>query len=455
MSTDDRFQRFDEAIQLSSTDIKRVESAFERLSGHLTKQYGLSADQVFIQGSYANGTVVTPIKDRDFDVDVVAVCATADDSPEAALEKLEAQLSVSQDYDDRIDDTEPTPSCVRLHYAGNFHVDVVPLRPATDAPLEVPKRDSGWRGTAPREYTEWCREEGEDFLRMVRMLKRWRDYHQKAHEAVKSITFQVIIWNCLAPGDDGKAILETFKNIQDWLDQSPNSPIKVENPVLKTENLADGWEDEAYQKFRDEIDEAVAIAGAALESGETSDWQKLFGDSFPARTVKAGMVQITKPKPIQVQPRPMIRVRPPGLPLGDTTHYKRLHEQTSLRRKSTVRKIPISHEVYIEQAGGRRVIDPVWRQGMPIPPDRYIKYTAEIPFPHTGRIWWQVVNTGEHAERASCPRGDVQRTNSTVHWEPTAYHGKHWVECYFVTKDGFIVAESRRHYVDIVHPDYT
>lgn len=456
MSTDDRFDRFDESIQLSVTERERVEGALGRLTEHLLGQYEISEGDIFTQGSFANGTVIRPIKDRDFDVDVVVVCAKENEAPGRALDQLDSALSESADYDKRILDSKQTPSCVRLQYADNFHVDVVPARPATDAPLEVPKRDHGWHGTAPAEYAAWCREQGASFLQTVRMMKRWRDNHQTARAAVKSITFQVLIWNCLEETDTpANRILRTFQSIQALLDDCPHGPPRTENPVLTSEDLAAGWQVEDYKKFREEIDEAVALAGAAVESGKTEDWRRLFGDAFPPKAVKAGMIRVAEPKKIRVLPPKKVRIAPPGYPLGNTSHYLRLHEQRKLHRKSAVRKIAITHEVFLQDGNGQAgAKDSAWRLGQPVPHTRYIKYTATVPHAQFGRIWWQVVNTGKHAEDKECLRGGVKRTDSTVHWEPTAYHGKHWVECYYVTRDGFIVAESGRYYVDIYHPDY-
>ena len=71
-------------------------------------------------------------------------------------------------------------------------------------------------------------------------------------------------------------------------------------------------------------------------------------------------------------------------------------------------------------------------------------------------VFWQVVNTGRHAESESGGRGDVFKSkysNPLVHWEYSLYTGRHWIEC-FIVKDDVCVARSGRFYVNIRNPQF-
>lgn len=68
-------------------------------------------------------------------------------------------------------------------------------------------------------------------------------------------------------------------------------------------------------------------------------------------------------------------------------------------------------------------------------------------------VYWQVVNTGADAKRASCLRGEIvvaQDLNRPLeHAESTQYRGRHWVEC-FLVKNATCVARSQPFVVNIV-----
>jgi hypothetical protein len=292
------FDTFYDAISLDAKPTEKIESASHGLKEHLVSAYGLAKSDIFLQGSYPNGTAVAP-EDRDsgeYDVDLVAICAAPGGSANAVLDDLAAKLSENAMYRRLIrQEGSRKKPCVRLRYAddevGGFHVDVVPARVSqsddSDAPLEVPRRDEGWHDTAPLEYTEWCRKRGERFARTVMMLKRWRDVHQSARQSVKSIVLQVLAAQGLGSHrSDGDALVETLSGMRTALAPHPDSAPVVTNPVMPAENLAARWEDSDYRNFLGELDEALVLGRRALESEDREEshklWRQLLGGDFPA-----------------------------------------------------------------------------------------------------------------------------------------------------------------------------
>lgn len=294
MKLPEDFESFHERIVLGATQVGRIESAADSLIQYLTSHLGLTAGEIFLQGSFANGTAIKPDPERtdgEYDIDLVVICATQQDSPTGALDRMEAVLAASGTYGPMID-RDPERPCIRLRYAdddiGGFHVDVVPARSAMgQAPLEVPIPNNGWRETAPLEYTEWCHAEGVEFARAVKMLKRWRDHNQTARQAVKSIVLQVLTSTCL-PGfdNDAERVTGTFLGLAGMLAEHEDHPPIVTNPVLPTEVLTDRWEDSAYQDFRRVVDEAAYKAQEALTDTDLNRsrelWRELFGKDFPS-----------------------------------------------------------------------------------------------------------------------------------------------------------------------------
>jgi len=231
-SLPNQFVTFIENISLGERQVERIQSAATALADYLRSAMELEAeDDVFLQGSYANGTAIKPPEGGEYDVDVVVVSATHSDSADDALDDLEDILEDHGRYRDRIQRKKP---CVRLKYAddeiGGFHVDVVPVRPSSDndAPLDAPRRDEGWHGTAPQEFTQWCKDLGPEFERTVKALKHWRN-RQQDRAAIKSILLQVLVSTHMPTGiqDDAERLTLTLKGLAEalgGLEEVPESP---------------------------------------------------------------------------------------------------------------------------------------------------------------------------------------------------------------------------------------
>jgi hypothetical protein len=121
------FDAFLEEYSLGQKRADRIERASNTLIDFLSSQYDLSSGDVFLQGSYVNGAPVRPIEGGEYDVDIVCVCASADQSTEAAIDDMFDTLDSHGRYSGKL--KQP---CVRADYAddeiGKFHFDVVRTR---------------------------------------------------------------------------------------------------------------------------------------------------------------------------------------------------------------------------------------------------------------------------------------------------------------------------------------
>lgn len=292
---DHDFDAFLEKLQLDAKQVDRMNSAEQTLSDRLCAHFELSPEDVFLQGSYANGGAIKPrpsADDGEYDVDLVVVCAGTGEEPTASLQRLAEALD-SIGYGQRIEsDPERKRPCVRLRYAdddtGRFHVDVTPARElAGPAPLEIPHPAQGlWRATAPQEYAEWCTDQGDEFLRTVQQLKRWRDECQDAREAIKSIVLQVLIAAHMPHGiGDGPRIVGTLRGIAHLLANNAVAAPIVPNPVLPSENLAETWPHADYVDFIRVVTDAAGLAERALSEHNEAEsrrlWCELLGEDFP------------------------------------------------------------------------------------------------------------------------------------------------------------------------------
>ncbi|MCF6743548.1 nucleotidyltransferase [Blastococcus sp. KM273128] len=427
------FKAFDEEISIGEPQTSRMESASNAIIDFLSDRYDLPKRNFFLQGSYPNGTAVEPLEGGEYDVDLVAVCVESSKSANQALTDMETVFRNDGRYSHRV---VPKKPCIRLEYApddvGKFHVDVVPVRVTgqPSPPLDAPRRDEGWHGTAPAEYTAWCRDQGPLYAKTVKALKRWRDDQQTVRTAIKSIVLQVLVANSMPMIlDDAARLANTIANLRNYL-ATLSTPPQVTNPVLPSENLAQRWTQESFDNFKRELNEAhdwVVQAQATDDLVEAVEaWREVLGDDFPA------------PSPAAL-----------GLRLADTSHEQAFAAQgwtLGLDNRYSVR-------IAAAQQRGQRekTRRPYTHDGAPIFAGNKIRFKATYQSPGHSEIWWQVTNTGRHAaSRTDQMRGGFLKAQSvtggtsrdqSVHWENTSYTGTHRVRAVLV-RDATVVAIS-------------
>ena len=424
------FQRFIENIALGQRQVDRMNSAANTVATFLASTYGLADGQVFLQGSYANRTGIEPVDGGEYDVDLVAVCAATDATANEALNELERQFLSDGRFSDRVKRKKP---CVRLEYApddvGRFHVDIVPARLSSAAPLAAPRRDQGWKDTAPAEYTAWCTSRGLLFVRTVQILKRWRSEQQSVRTAIKSIVLQVLISTVMpSTADDAARVSETIRALHHLLVGLTAAPV-VSNPVLPSENLAVSWTNESFRAFVSELGEAVDIVDQAMAASDTVEaadaWRDLLGDDFPT----------TAPEAL-------------GIQLGDYSHA-----ETPAQRgwtESLDPRFAVSIEASRQRGRSGRISRRVRDNGETVFAGNRLRFKAHVSEPIHSDVWWQVANTGGHARSENGLRGHIFKASTssgklsrdeTENWESTAYTGRHLIRALLV-RDEVVVAES-------------
>lgn len=421
------FDIFHGRLILGEKQVKRIEDATRSLTKHLVEVIGIGEDDVFLQGSYANGTAIKPDPEQDdgeYDVDLVVVCARDDAKPEQAISELREAIAANGTYAQKIEDDDRERPCVRLRYAdepiGGFHVDVVPARRTGQSPpLEIPRPGVGWRDTDSEAYSEWCKAQGKSFARTVQMLKRWRDHNQDARGAVKSIVLQVLISEHM-PDEAGDAdrLAGTLRGISDFLDGYPDAPPPVKNPVMD-ENLTERWPVEDYKEFRRVVAEAADAAERAVGS-DTDDgrriWRELFGEDFP-EPAPAGARDGLDPGEMDLE----LDYGIPTRLQGTVTIEGRVKEKRGFRGGSIAGLSPLQKQRSLAFKLGTTTIAP--------------------PFD----VFWKIKNRGGEAEAADGLRGEIVsdwKGSGASRTETTLYTGNHYVEIY-VVQNGVCVASSR------------
>jgi len=232
---------------------------------------------IYAQGSFRLGTVVKPLSGKEeYDIDLV--CHLEMDKENTTQEQLRNmvgdRLKAHGDYKGML---EGGRRCWTLHYAGAFHMDILPAIPdyekLKDSIWVTDKKLREWQPSNPKGYARWFREQMKGMVaqrrqllaetlkanvedvpdwkvktplqRAIQILKRHRDVHFEQDKDDRPIS---IIITTLA----GQAYAEE-DNVRDALvnlvDRMPNYIIVsndgywVPNPTNPEENFADKWKE--------------------------------------------------------------------------------------------------------------------------------------------------------------------------------------------------------------------
>ena len=240
------------------------------------------------QGSYAMGTTVNPI-DGEYDIDdgvYLQHLDNQDDSnwPAAAtvhnwLVKATEGPTNEKPIDKR--------TCVRVRYAGQYHVDLPSYGELNGKYLLAVKGEVKWPRSDPLALTDWfidkVKSHGEQLRRIVRYLKAWADFQSNRHGKMPSgLLLTVLAANYYQSHEkDDVALANTLQTISNAI----SNIFYVLNPVDVSEELTARLSDFQKTRFQEAIKAAVEDANAAVtledEHEASKHWRKQLGDRFP------------------------------------------------------------------------------------------------------------------------------------------------------------------------------
>ena len=237
---------------------------------------------IYPQGSLRIGTTVNHWRHVEFDLDLVCELT----APARPLNPLDAYRLVL----DRMNSSgiyapilEPRYRCIRLNYAGNFHLDIVPAVPDSagvdSTAILIPDRDKAeWHSSNPVGYANWFENQAiipsmtkraladarieplrePEPLRVkaplklaVQLLKRARDvaFARGPELAPSSIILTTLAASVYQKEDDATDALTAILNRCYAL--ASQGPIEVRNPANPLESFTDSWRKDpaAYSAF--------------------------------------------------------------------------------------------------------------------------------------------------------------------------------------------------------------
>lgn len=285
---DDLLDRVGRKLQLSQT---AYEQAVDRY-GSITRW--LSADgsplakynpDIYPQGSLHIGTTVKPRGRDEFDLDLVCefqADPNAFPDPIELLDLVEGRLNDNDLYRGKV---KRMNRCIRLVYANEFHMDILPACPSASACLYgehcvvVPDCDAdGWKPSNPKGYALWYEdaarravvvfrksvepvpeqqayEELATLNRAVQLIKRHRDIFfegaPKGRAPISIVLTTLAAQNYRGHPSVTEAMSVILNGIVGMIPDLAAGRLKVPNPTNPAEDLSEKWDGdpEAYLAF--------------------------------------------------------------------------------------------------------------------------------------------------------------------------------------------------------------
>ena len=352
---DDLLWRICEELQLSPTRYQQAVDRYESVCRWLEAEASEVAKyrpSMYPQGSMRIGTTVMPFGRDEYDLDFVCefnVSSSTFESPFQLLKLLVARLEQNDAYARLL---EVKNRCVRLNYANEFHLDILPACPDAvngSSCLVVPDRESRWwKPSNPKGYAGWFEQRCELVLavmaerasvlakaepipaqeatrekatlkRSVQLLKRWRDIRYQKQPELAPIS--MVLTTLAAQTFQGQlSVSEALTGILDGivaLIVSSQPRVHVLNPANPLEDLSERWEDPTqYRAFVSGIRELHGAWRNVLAKGGVHNAAKLleslFGEPVKTATAKqARQVQSSREQAgLRVTPTGLITVAP-------------------------------------------------------------------------------------------------------------------------------------------------
>jgi hypothetical protein len=318
MWCDAQFAKFDGQLRLDESRQARIESAVARFVQYCQQDEQLKAalaEPPFLQGSVPNHTVIKPIGNDEYDVDVIypfrsSLFPAEHQNPGALFRWFVSRIQLDGWYKGR---TTVKNRCVRVNYAGDFHIDIIPSTREVPGhqPFAVPARDlQAWIANDPRGMESWVRlrdaasgmtdARGHGVLvRCIRSMKRWRDQFFGSDPRPSSILLTTILgkheasrqdYNPPLQGPmypanrhDAAYLYDLLRLTHSCLQVQISTPFS--HPTIIGEDLRHGWDREFTDLFMNRLAASIRSIRQALDATTESEavraYKAALGETFP------------------------------------------------------------------------------------------------------------------------------------------------------------------------------
>lgn len=283
---DHHLERLCTTLELTLTQFRDAEAKYQAVGKWLSapeSSLAVFAPAVYPQGSMLLGTTVRPWRGLEYDLDLVCQLHWCSGQPPLEIYRwVGDRLAGNETYRHML---EKLKRCLRLNYAGDFHLDILPACPNTslgNGSIIVPDRKlECWMHSNPKGFAAWffekcqLRDEAQRRMllkaiqplpspvpseykyplqRVVQLMKRHRDLF---FDGGRDIARSVILTTLAGQSYGGQSSLSrALEAILDRIHFGMAAVIgvpRIENPVHSGENFADTWDDAKFDRFKQYI----------------------------------------------------------------------------------------------------------------------------------------------------------------------------------------------------------
>ena len=306
------------ALQLTQTQYEQAVKHYKAVGNWLSDDPFLSVlvPLIFPQGSMRLQTTVRPWRYIEYDLDLVYLIAVAGQlTPRGLYQRIQQRLRQNKTYCDRL---ESLSRCLRLTYAGDFHLDILPACPDADyggSYLRIPDGEPDGKRTNPESYAGWFEhkcalqraikaerqlvpipphqqpEQRSALRRATQLFKRRRDVvYQDDKHAPASIVLTTLAGNFFRGEDNTTDALVTILAATEASVDASGQALSVPNPSNPEENLTKAWTPQQCTRFHSfvaDFHEKMRSLIGARGPRVTTMLQVLFGEDIATRAAKA------------------------------------------------------------------------------------------------------------------------------------------------------------------------
>lgn len=286
------FNNFHDRIALGNgqkESLRKSRNAIrDRIRQYFKEIIKVTSPRFYMQGSFAMGTTLNPL-DGEFDIDdgVYLQHLDENDNSNWPVPDTVHQWIVKATDGHTKEKPMDKRTCVRVRYAGQYHVDLPIYAKYLDEQRLAEKGENGWHQSDSKALTDWfisqVNNKGEQLRRTVRFIKAWADFQSGRRGKMPSglILTVLAVEKFRLDEKDDISLSKTVARISDAV----KSLFTVFNPIDGTEELTARLTDIQKERFQQAI---ADYSSDALKAVDTDDceyasklWRRQFGDRFP------------------------------------------------------------------------------------------------------------------------------------------------------------------------------
>lgn len=353
-----------EKLQLSSTLYEQATERYETIAKILQEadDFNGTSINIYPQGSFRLKTTVKPVND-EYDLDFVAELSQSSMmTPKDLYNNIYKVLKNDGIHNDMV---EQKSRCIRVNYANDFHLDIMPgklINPTTHEIIVPDKKLLRWyHHSNPIGFADWFETQArtrilnevnqsirssfdvekiteqeiarklEPLRRAVQLVKRYRDIYCKKYqkEPVRSIVICTLMGKVTDYSGNTINIINRFCIYVNNLIKANNyRPFELKNPVVD-EILTEKWfEDNNFQDFVDMMKELTNdindLKIKKINSDSNEILKKMFGETITNHVITEYARSISAARQtdnLSVNSKGVLNITSTGIPVKKNTFF--------------------------------------------------------------------------------------------------------------------------------------